>query len=173
MRFRITVLVPLLLLFSTIFICVFSETACAAAKIEVLEGPTYYLYESSEHPTMYRYYINLTLYNSGDAPSKALHIRILENEIQAVSPEEYKNVSIASKEQLDVVFEWPTTLPQNTIEIKYGPFDLKGTEHNSGSITLEVSAFSIDDEEGTPGFELIIVIIGLLFTFILIKKRRK
>ena len=176
MRYKIAIIISLFFLFSTFFICAFSETVSAVAKIELLEDPTYDLYFSSEHPSVYRYYINLTLYNSGDENTEPINIRLFENDKASLAPEGIVNsTTIKVGEKLNITFNWVTAQSYETVEIKWYPSDLKSKSDrtNSGNVTLDISSVPIENEEGIPGFEFVSVIIVLLFTLILIKNRRK
>jgi hypothetical protein len=152
-----------------------SENVIAAAKIEAIEGPTFYLYEFSEKPAIYRYYINLTLKNSGDENSESIKIRIYENDQPTLAPIEMVDpVIIPSGDSLDVNFDWVTSSAFIPIEIRWFPSDLnaKADDTNSGIISLEINAFS-NDENGSPGFELLFAIFAIIISTVIIRKRKR
>ncbi len=149
------------------------SVAAEPANLSVLDI-SYYCYKNESNPPKFYYYINVSLYNSGDEPSIPMDVMIIEDG-HVICPDHCQNVSIDIHENKIFTFDWCTPLVSKAIEIAYDPSDpetLKN-EYNSGSQTIIMEAEESNREESTPGFELAIIIVSIVISCMALRRNRR
>jgi hypothetical protein len=159
-------LIIFILLFSLGFL--FEGVSADTAKVEILGEPTYECYKVTS--SGYYYHINVTFYNSGSENSDSIDIEILENNKVACSSEESTGVIFQPNERKTFTFNWSTVSKSKTLEIVYNPSSpniQSITGVNSGSKLININ-YDVDNNENvTPGFEFLFVIISIIFYIII------
>lgn len=117
------------------------------------------------------YDISITLHNSGNVPSDNITVKLRDEDGNYT-----KEVVINPGEDKTVVFNehifWGKI--KRTVHFEYYATELdKRNIHNSGSTTLIINP----DKSGasaasTPGFEVLIVLIGIIFVLIMNKRKK-
>ena len=157
------------------FASIVSELSAAEEPAQLsLTDVSYSCYKAEFNPSKFYYYINVTLYNSGDEPSIPIDVMIIEDG-HSICPEEFHNVSIDAQEQKTFTFNWCTPFTSKAIDIAYIPsdLDLLPTEYNSGNQSIIITYNLLQQNEQTPGFELAIIISSIIFLFIFFRKNRR
>jgi len=132
---------------------------------------SYYCYKNESNPPKFYYYINVSLYNSGDEQSIPTDVMIIEDG-HVICLDDCQSVSIDMHERRTFTFDWCTPLVSKTIEIIYTPSDsdILKNEQNSGSRSIIMTADPSNQEELTPGFELAIIIASIAILCIFFRK---
>ncbi len=160
----------LILLVVTTF---FTATLSAQSAQITIEDITYHCYKNTTNPTKYNYYINVTLYNSGDAPSLPLDIKLLEDETgtQYILPEHAKNITIQPNDYQTITFDWLTTYPSQQIYISYGPQNPELRTPNTAGKQAFTISFNQQPTDDSPGFELELIILVIISLLIINRKK--
>ncbi|MBN2065543.1 MAG: hypothetical protein JW771_01895 [Candidatus Thermoplasmatota archaeon] len=160
-----------------IFICILAAFSISAASEQAQlsitqkdpkEGKTI----GTGLQTAIYYDITVTLYNAGNVTSPQITVGIQD---EADGMWTNRTGTVAAKDSKEFLFnDWPIMGPgDHTVVITYRPTNesIARTSFNSGSDTLVLSVTAVEDEtEGTPGFELAVLLSALFFILVL-KKR--
>jgi len=121
------------------------------------------------------YKINITLYNAGDVTSEEITLGIQDEADKIYKIWTNKTKTIPAGKSVNFSFnDWPILGPgTHTVFISYRPTNdsITKTSSNSGTDSLVLTiTLQGEDENATPGFELIMVL-GALIALVLLKKR--
>ena len=168
------ILTSLIVTYFLFFVSPHISTPALAEPADVsMLDVSYYCYKTDSSPSKFYYYINVSIHNSGDEPSIPIDVMIIEDE-HIICPDYCKNVSIDIHENKIFTFDWCTPSASKAIEIAFAPSDpeILKNQHNSGSQSLMIMAEQSNQEESTPGFELVTIVVSIVIFCIIFRKIR-
>lgn len=160
-----------------VFICIFATFSISVASEQTQLSITQKTAEQGKTigtglQTAAYYNITIILYNAGNITSPLITLGI-QDEADGIWTN--KTGTVTAQDSTEFLFtNWPIIGPgEHTIRITYGPTDdsIARTSFNSGTDALILGVTAIeDDTQGTPGFELL-VLLSALFVILLLKQR--
>lgn len=158
----------------TLIVSFLTITVSAQSYIKVKDEPTYHCYKTTG--SAYYYYVNITLYNDGDEATEATNIKIFEDGSAVLWPETCRDIVLDAGEEKIFTFDWPTALKYRNIQIKWTPSSLDTVEtiYNAGFKNMTVIHDSFNaDNNGSPGFEMPMLILAFFVIFYIGRKKLK
>jgi hypothetical protein len=167
--------------FLSIIICIFFTSVNLSvladelqAEISIKGAPTYELISqnTSGNRVVSRYKIYITFENSGNLTSDQIKVNLTDPDGFVLD----KTFKIEPAEIKVITFDWSTIFTDNQeLKINYGPadFDIIKNKFNSGKVTLIINVVENNGDGSAPGFEIVMIIIALLFSIFIVKFRNK
>ncbi len=162
MKFRKIILLLILVSIIVIMLNHYSETVTADdSKLDFSKDPTYELIKAEDNKYYYNVYVSVK--NTAEVSSSPIDIRIYEDDRKSsTNTDTCLGVIFGPNEEKDFTIEWSTPYKQRQIEIKYTPSNPdNNTKFNQGSTTLDV-IYEPANQNGTPGFSLMIFFISII-----------
>ncbi|KYK21537.1 hypothetical protein AYK24_08990 [Thermoplasmatales archaeon SG8-52-4] len=158
--------------FSLVNLSVLAEEG--QAEISIKGTPTYKLISqnTSGNRIVSRYKIYITFENSGNVSSDQIKVNLTDPDGFILD----KTFKIEPAETKLITFDWSTIFTDDQeLKINYRPtdFDTIKTKDNSGKTTLTIKVVNNNDDGSTPGFEMVVISIALLFSILIIRYRNK
>lgn len=114
--------------------------------------------------TIVYFKISIILHNSGSSTSEDITVSIWDENDGLKT---LRNGTISSGKSLPFVFgendDWMVVgLGEHNVNIAFSPTnESRKTQYNSGSATLVISTYDIINDNSSPGFEIILVVIAI------------
>jgi hypothetical protein len=144
-------------------------------KISIKEEPTYKLTNTIERNGAVfgkSYKIDIIFTNSGNQKSDEIEVNLSDEEGFVLSQKTYFNAG----QTKTITFNWSTILIKNQkLKLNYYPSNL-GTPRNKYNSGQEIINIKINDNSlpgtSTPGFEIALMIIAIIFAILSYKRKR-